>query len=123
MKKLLSVVCLIAIAACTPAAPSNISVEWKSEQTGTGEFGEPQMNVTLVNSEGTVVVDEECIGVVSPIDLQEEANVLTSVRCWWAGGGNDYLAATDANGNLTVKTRWVDEESGFGAWEELNMAE
>ena len=114
---------LLVLAACTSASSNDLSVKWQSEQTGTGEFGEPQMNVTLVNSEGTVVVDEECIGVVSPIDLQEEANVLTSVRCWWAGGGNDYLAATDANGKLTVKTRWVDEESGFGAWEEVNMAE
>lgn len=121
MKTPLIFASLLLLAACSSAPSDDLAVSWQSEQTSTGEFGEPQMNITLVDADGNVSADEECIGVVSPIDLPEEEHVIDAVRCWWAGGGNDFVATTNPSGDLIVKTRWVDEESGFGEWEAIEL--
>lgn len=90
-------------------------LRWTWEQTGTGPDEIPQYEIKLVDDASDEKHMVVCNGVPATQEIEESD---TAVRCWWAGGGNDY-AVFEVDGGYSVQTRWVDEESGFGEWEEL----
>lgn len=97
------------------AMMAETSVRWTWTQTGIGPDEIPQNEIRLVDEDGNEKHMVVCNGVPAQSDIEESD---TAVRCWWAGGGNDY-AVFETDAGLSVQTRWVDEESGFGEWEEL----
>lgn len=94
-------------------------IQWKAVQTGDGSVEPPATHLILQNAETEEALYEaDCIGIAQMNAIQEEG-VIASVRCWWAGGGDDY-AVIDGDQILYVQHRWVDEEVGFGEWEEVS---
>ncbi len=101
------------------AAGKRMPMEWVSMQTGTGADGIPQNQLSL-----QVVGSEEklfnilCNGVPSTNVENVDGSVAT-VQCWWAGGGDQYGVFVGDAEQLTVRHRTVDEEAGFGTWEDV----
>lgn len=131
MKKLLAAAGLtLLLAACNTQAPvtdndssapaaKRAAMEWTSEQTGTGEYDMPITTITLmVPSTGDVIYTTTCNGTASFEGEVIEGSV-ASIQCWWAGGGDQYAVFVGEAEELTVRHRTVDEEAGFGEWEDV----
>ena len=107
------------LCACAANEPLDTSMgsaspTWVAVQTGTGSDGLPLTTVKLVKGDiNNVLYGANCEGIISPVEI---GGAETAVRCWWAGGGADFAAFKNGTGYL-VRTRWVDEESGYGPWE------
>lgn len=99
-------------------AGKRAAMEWRFEQTGTAEYDMPITKLTLVVSSTDVVLYQTTCNGTASIDVQDVEGSVASIQCWWAGGGDQYgVFITDAE-VLTVRHRTVDEEAGFGPWEE-----
>jgi hypothetical protein len=107
-----------ALAACTQAngqLPTEKigDLQWTAAMTGEGTTGEPHTKVTLVDaSDGSELYSAECIGTISE---NPTPGAKLSVMCWWAGGGEEF-AVFDSGSTLSLKHRYVDEESGYTEW-------
>jgi hypothetical protein len=116
MKKVLAIAAVtLALTACSSASSTTDGVKWTWTQTGTGSDGAPTQEIHLVNAQGATILTKSCTGTVSV--LSPGANP-TIVRCWWAGGGNDY-ALIIRGGKPVPQTRTVDEEAGEGEWQDI----
>jgi hypothetical protein len=96
-------------------------MQWQWKQVGTGASSEPQMHLQLVDTtkNNSVFYETDCTGVVSQAPADVIAGTLGGVRCWWAGGGDDYVAVMNGDA-LVIRHRTVDEESGYGQWTEIH---
>lgn len=123
MKQLLLALPIL-LAACMPvqdtANTTLPALEWRTQDAGVNEMDIPQQQLSLMRiREGgrEALFTTQCQGIASPSELIEGS--LASIRCWWAGGGDDYAAFAAEGGTIEVKTRYVDEESGMGPWDVL----
>ena len=140
IKILLPLCALVILSGCAPAdtttdnsmdtmpAGKRAAMEWQGEQTGTGEFDTPETTLKLVVTDsGEELFSTTCTGTFSPSTSEVEPFdgkvPLSIATCWWAGGGDEYGAFIGAADELTIMHRTVDEEAGFGVWEEIEMAE
>lgn len=113
---LFSLASMMFLAACTFGKSNAVALHWSWLQTGTGSVGQPINDLMLVEEKsGNTVGGTQCEGVVAA--TTDIPNAL-SIRCWWAGGGEDF-AVMQSGSMLLVQKRYVDEESGFGPWETL----
>lgn len=133
-KTLLLASVALALAACAPqtntvdnstsSAPSmgkRAAMQWVATDTGEkiGEGDMPATKITLkVESTGEELYSTTCMGVAST-DMQDVEGSVASIQCWWAGGGDQYGVFVGDAEQLTIKHRTVDEEAGFGAWEDV----
>jgi len=119
MKRLLLLSVLFLGACSQQAAGEPLVIRWTAQQTGVGEAEAPQMKLSLLNDKTQKsLYDTECAGTVSVDAVTDAEGNLTSMRCWWAGGGDDY-AVFETENALSVRHRTVDEEAGYGEWEEV----
>lgn len=122
-RRLATLSCTLLLAACAAQAPVEtddtanepLTVRWSWSQIDTGPDDIPVYEVKLIDGNDEARYVASCNGVVSTSTI-EESDI--AVRCWWAGGGEDF-AVIDGDDGWTVQKRWVDEESGFGEWEEV----
>jgi hypothetical protein len=129
MKKILLLSAILLLPACTPQqapvddtrpAGEQVMMEWKMEPFGQ-DTDTPQTHIMLVNS-GTdeTLFETNCTGTASTEGITDVEGSMASVRCWWAGGGDDYAVFDDADGHI-VRHRTVDEEAGMGAWTDIQI--
>lgn len=99
-------------------AMKRMAMEWTSQQTGTGSDGIPQ-NKLILRTQGTndVLFTTSCNGVPST-SMQDVPGSVVSIQCWWAGGGEQFGVFVGDAEEITVRHRTVDEEGGFGSWED-----
>lgn len=100
-------------------AMKRAAMEWVAVETDAGTDGTAPKNTITLRVAGTQeeIYSTTCAGVPST-DVQIDGSV-ASVRCWFAGGGDDYAVFIGDAEQLTVRHRTVDEEGGFGEWEDL----
>ena len=121
----------LSLLACTAQTPSNgdttsshpsmkrAAMEWTAVQTGTGESDMPEMEIVLqVAGTGEELYRTMCAGTTST-EAQDMEGSVASIQCWWAGGGDQYGVFIGDAEEATIRHRTVDEEAGFGAWEDL----
>lgn len=128
MKHLPLIALTILLAACIRVDTSKneptdkqVKVEWQALQTGTGAYGMPIMQITLVNPDtGTMHFRTECEGTVSADEV--DAATPMALLCWWAGGGERFTVIKSGD-TLTVRNQQVDEESGYGEWVDVETIE
>lgn len=90
---------------------------WDQNQTGTGDNDEPLVELNLLDEDNESQFTAECVGPAFTEGVAADVpGVQTAIRCWWAGGGDDY-AVIDMSGSLVIRHRTVDEEAGYGPWE------
>lgn len=131
MKKIFAPLsCLFLLAACTqqptkPATPTptakRAAMEWVTTNTGemVGEGDMPSNKITLqVQGSGEKIYSTNCFGTTST-EMQDVEGSVASIQCWWAGGGDQYGVFIGEAEKMTIKHRTVDEEAGFGVWEEV----
>ncbi len=95
-------------------------VEWNVSQIDKNADGMPVMALTLKLSEtGEALFHATCNGTTSTANLNIDGSI-ASIQCWWAGGGDQYAVFVDSAEKLVVKHRTVDEQAGFGAWQEVH---
>ncbi len=132
MKHLLPLaVIALALSACTepspvthvetnqPSAGKRMAMEWYAYSEGEKD-GIPQNKISLK----TVATQEElfttsCIGTTQVTDIADLSESPAYIRCWWAGGGDDYALFIGDAEKAVIRHRTVDEEAGYGEWEDL----
>ncbi len=135
MKKYLLIAGLaLSLAACntqTPAtntntntvsstpAPKRAAMEWVAIETGTDASGMPSNKLSLrVQGTEQELFATSCNGTAST-SVQDVAGSMATIQCWWAGGGDQFGVFIGDAEMLSIRHRTVDEEAGFGAWEEV----
>lgn len=122
MKKLPLLTLALLLSACAQQTADQplaeqVQVEWRSEQTGAGEFDAPLTTLSLVNTaDQSVLFSTECQGTASPETIEGTTDV--AILCWWAGGGERYTVVKSGD-SLTVRNQTVDEEAGYGEWTDV----
>jgi hypothetical protein len=122
----------LTLAACTSQPASNTAttnapsmgkrmpMEWVSVQTGTGTDGIPQNKLMLQTADTKqVIATTTCTGTTST-NVQGVDGSTNTIQCWWAGGGDQYGVFVGDAEKLTVRHRTVDEEGGFGTWQDVS---
>ncbi|HVW66224.1 MAG TPA: hypothetical protein VHA78_00665 [Candidatus Peribacteraceae bacterium] len=110
---------LLSLAACnkTPRHTPFPQLKWNHVQTGTGTYNSPITQLMLTESGGTkALATQTCTGIAG--DATDITGALAAVRCWWAGGGDDYAAFASGTGFI-IRHRTLDEEAGAGEWREI----
>lgn len=97
-------------------------VEWYAYYTGDDESSIPQNTLRLKTKTQTrdILFETACAGTTQVADIPDLDKLSSAyIQCWWAGGGDQFAVFEGTDGTRVIKHRTVDEESGFGAWEEL----
>lgn len=105
----------------TPSMGKRMPMEWVATDTGekVGEGDMPVTKITLqVQGTGEEIYSTSCMGTAST-EVQDVAGSVASIQCWWAGGGDQYGVFVGDAEQLTVRHRTVDEEAGYGSWEDV----
>lgn len=109
---------LLTLAGCAASTPTNVdssrqqlTVSWGLEKESTDKTGRTTADVSLV------VVKED--GSARGIDLGRfagcgetaapEDGPLLTLKCWWAGSGDEFQVRMDATNTLVVDHRVLDE--------------
>ncbi len=103
----------------TPPAAKRMAMEWYAYSEGEQD-GIPQNRIALkVVGAKEELFSTTCIGTTQVADIADLAESPAYIRCWWAGGGDDYALFIGEAEQATIRHRTVDEESGYGEWEDL----
>jgi hypothetical protein len=103
-----------------PSAGKRMAMEWYAYSQGEDEMGIPQNNLSLkVVSTSEVLFTTTCEGTTQVADIADLADSVTYIRCWWAGGGEDFAVFIGEAEQAVIRHRTVDEEGGYGEWEDL----
>lgn len=118
----------LSLIACAPQAiqpdteapmGKRAAMEWQATPTGADETGMPETTLTLtVPSMNLELFTTTCSGIAST-EVQDMEDSVADVQCWWAGGGDQYGVFIGEAEQAVVRHRTVDEEAGFGEWEDL----
>ncbi len=118
----------LSLIACTPQAiqpdtdapmVKRAAMEWQFEQTGEDETGMPETTLRLVVPSMNVgLFTTTCSGIAST-EVQDMEESVADVQCWWAGGGDQYGVFIGEMEQATIRHRTVDEEAGYGEWEDV----
>lgn len=101
----------------TMGGGGTMTVSWKFEETRRAEYDQPFSQVTLVLA-GDVDQDVDvgewsgtCAAQQEAELMKEGSDVISGIRCWWAGAGEDFLVRRKSAGELRIEHRSVDEGS------------
>lgn len=136
MKRILLAALTLSLVACTqqiptvdvaaptpppPAAAKRAPMEWYAYDMGMNENGIPQNTLILKanTSQREELFTTECAGTTQVADIADLADSVSYIRCWWAGGGEDFAVFIGDAEKATIRHRTVDEEVGYGKWEDL----
>lgn len=112
---------LLALSACAPADPQDgaaegmphVTIGWLLEDKGTDDTGMQTSHVALLV--GTTAdpgdVTEHAIGDYAGCgqEAMPEDGPLLTLKCWWAGGGDEFQVRMDGTDTLVVSHRGLDE--------------
>lgn len=109
----------------TPVAAKRVEMEWSVQTTGTASNGAPHNILTLrpVSNSGEVLYRTECDGTTLAEGVQDMGNSIASIQCWWAGGGDQFGVYIDEKEQILIRHRTVDEDAGYGEWDDVNIAD
>jgi hypothetical protein len=99
-----------------------VMMEWYAYNEGEDAMGIPQNRLVLKTGGVDIVelYETRCAGTTQVADIPDlDAVSSTYIRCWWAGGGEDFAVFIGEAESATVRHRTVDEEAGFGPWKDL----
>ncbi len=105
---------LVMLAACQPATPSGerVTIAWGYENKETDDTGKTTADVSLVitkaNGKKHTLPLGSYVGCGSETTPAEGA--LLTLKCWWAGSGDEFQIRTDATNVLVIEHRTLDEE-------------
>ncbi len=133
MKHLLPLAIItLALSACAEPSPvthvqtddapagKRMAMEWYAYAQGEDENGIPQNDLSLkVVGTKEELFTTSCAGTTQVADIADLAESPAYIRCWWAGGGDDFAVFIGDAEQATIRHRTVDEEAGYGAWEDL----
>lgn len=104
-----------------PVAAKRAPMEWYAYDQGTDEQGIPQNKLILKanTAQREDLFTTSCAGTTQVTDLPDLADSVAYIQCWWAGGGDQYAVFIGEAEKATIRHRTVDEEAGYGAWEDL----
>lgn len=102
-------------------AAKRVGMEWWAQNTREDVTGMPHNILTLrpVSDPGTVLYQTECNGTTLVEGVQDMDDSVATIQCWWAGGGDQYGVFIGDAEKATIRHRTVDEEAGYGQWEDL----
>lgn len=106
----------------TPPQPTakRAAMEWYAYNTGEKD-GIPQNTLKLKTA--TTSRDElfttTCVGTTLVEGVQDMDDSVASIQCWWAGGGDQFGVFIGDGEQAVIRHRTVDEEAGYGKWEDL----
>lgn len=112
---ILASLCVLGLVACTPGshkATKSITLSWDIANERTDEFGKTSNDVSLIlrNDDGSER-DRVLLGTFDGCGQQEvpgDGPILT-LKCWWAGAGDDFQVRFEGTNTLVVDHRIVDE--------------
>lgn len=106
-----------------PDAPTakRVPMEWYAYSEGDDENGIPQNRLVLktAGEDRQELFVAECAGTTQVADIPDLSDSVSYIRCWWAGGGEDFAVFIGDAEQATIRHRTVDEESGYSDWEDL----
>lgn len=127
MKKFAALSFVLLLAACNmqqqPDGPAakRMPVMWTAEDAGMDENGMATTNIMLTTEgDAEMLFATTCNGTASTENLDIEGSI-ASIQCWLPGGGDQYAVFVGDAEELTIMHRTVDEEAGFGEWEEISV--
>ncbi len=107
----------------TTSASGSLAIEWWAKNMGNNSNGAPHNILTLrpVSHSGDVLYRTECDGTTLVQGVQDMGDSIASIQCWWAGGGDQFGVYIDEKEQILIRHRTVDEEVGYGEWEDLRL--
>lgn len=102
-----------------PVAAKRTPMEWWAEKTGEDAYGMPHNKVTVRTTPGTILYETECNGTTLVEDVPDLEDSIAYMQCWWAGGGDQFAIFMEDGEKAVIRHRTVDEETGYGRWEDL----
>lgn len=102
-----------------PTAAKRAPMEWWAEKTGEDAYGMPQNKLTVRTNPGTILFETTCNGTTLVDGVPDLDDSVAYIQCWWAGGGDQFAIFIEDGEKAVVRHRTVDEEAGYGKWEDL----
>ena len=106
---------LVALSACAPATDDGekVTISWGIDNEKTDDTGRTTADVSFVVTKDDGKVHALPIGRYAGCGEQTapEDGPLLTLKCWWAGGGDDFEVRMDATNVLAIDHRSVDEEA------------
>jgi hypothetical protein len=130
---LLLAVCSLMLVACNaqtpatdtgtsdqPVAAKRVPMEWNAYAMPEKD-GIPQNTLKLKTVEPVrqTLFETTCAGTTQVADIADLADSAAYIRCWWAGGGDDFAVFIEDSEKAVIRHRTVDEQAGYGDWEDL----
>lgn len=105
---------LVILAACQPATKSGerVTIAWGIENMQEDDTGKTTADVSLVITKESGKKHTIPLGSYDGCgpEAAPEKGPLLSLKCWRAGGGDEFQIRTDATNVLVIEHRAVDEE-------------
>lgn len=113
---------ILALSACSPAAPvdpqdgameamPHVTIGWVLSNEQTDDTGMTTADVAL--QVRTSADDVELVALGTYAGCGEEAmpsdGALLTLKCWWAGGGDEFQVRMEGTGTLSIDYRGLDE--------------
>lgn len=113
---------ILALSACSPAAPADpqdgameamphVTINWVLENEQTDDVGMTTHDVSLAVR--TSADDVENVPLGAYIGCGEETmpadGALLTLKCWWAGGGDEFQVRMEGANTLSIDHRVLDE--------------
>lgn len=126
---ILASVAALSFAACSPARVADtqqkgaerVTIAWGIDNAHTDDTGMTTADVSLVVTKASGKTHTLPLGTYVGCGQQEalKDDAYLSLKCWWAGGGDDFWVRMDATNVLVVEHRAVDETLDIPAFEPL----
>ena len=120
---------VLGLVACTPGndvATKSITVSWDITNERTDEFGQTSNDVSLVlNNDDGSERERVLLGTFVGCTQQEapaDGPILT-LKCWFAGSGDDFQVRFEGTNTLVVDHRIVDAEADIPEFEPMTSVD
>lgn len=127
---------VLALSACSPAADPqdgamegmpHVTIGWLLEDKGTDDTGMQTSHVALLV--GTTADPGE----VTEVEIGDYAGcgeetmpadgALLTLKCWWAGGGDEFQVRMEGTNTLSIDHRMLDEQADIPEFEQMKTVE
>jgi hypothetical protein len=124
---------ILALSACAPAASHeqdgaaeampHVTIGWLLEDKGTDANGMKTSHVSLLvgSSADPGAVSEESIGDYAGCgeETTPADGAILTLKCWWAGGGDEFQVRMDGANTLSIDHRVLDEGADIPDFEQM----
>jgi hypothetical protein len=125
---------LLALSACAPAVDPqdgamegmpHVTISWVLENEKTDDTGMTTADVSLQLR--TSADDVEKVALGNYAGCGEESmpsdGALLTLKCWWAGGGDEFQVRMEGTGTLSIDHRGLDEMTDIPEFEPMKSVE